>query len=397
MFHWRYEMRLKIMVTSMMMLWLAMAASSQGNYGAPTLPSGMENPLLLRYPQLATAPAPSWLTEGTRATYSVIATTPESEYSENIEWTTGSTGCGLSQVDVVALEDGVAATYTKPYAPYPQGGMRKLVGFGSVVPQGCGDFWCSPEVLNEIPEEASDRLMVQRLPVTIGGEVYQAIRFDYRNEGLEMALVYDLASGLMLYHTMDYKSLRMDAGVLTSSHGTHAIYELKNLRKVNIPWTDGSVPAWLKAGQIYYYQGQSQIQVQGAAPTASPLAVQMSIGSVHDRFAEAREDTISQDQAPYVKTVYGVAQLMGGFIPPEASSLGTGIVDTDPDTGMRVSLIQNDASGIALEMTNQVDFREVITYDTSGQLRSIYQEFNPDVMTSTGFWMTKLIYLQLAG
>ncbi len=383
-------------MVTLMMLWFAMAASSQGNYGAPTLPSGMENPLLLRYPQLATAAAPSWLTEGTRATYSVIASTPESEYSENIEWTTGSTGYGLSQVDVVALEGGVAATYTMPYAPDLQGAMRKLLGFGSVVPAGCGDFWCSPEVLNGIHEEAGDRLTVQRLPVTIGGKVYQAIRFDYRNEGMEMALVYDLASGLMLYHTIDYTSLGMDAGVLTSSRGTHAIYELKNLRKVNIPWTDGSVPAWLKAGQIYYYQGHSKSQVQGAAPLTFPLAIQMSIGSVHDRFVEAREDTISQDQAPYVKTVYGVAQLMGGFIPPEARSVGTGIVDTDPDTGMRVSLIQNDANGIALEMTNQADFREVFTYDTDGQLISIYQEFNPDVMTSTGFGSTRLIYVQLA-
>lgn len=38
MFQWRNEMRLKIIVT-LMMLWLAMAASSQGNYGAPTLKS----------------------------------------------------------------------------------------------------------------------------------------------------------------------------------------------------------------------------------------------------------------------------------------------------------------------------------------------------------------------
>jgi len=389
-------MRIDVMVNPLMLL-LLMAAASPAVQGAPTLPSGMENPLVLIYPELATATAPSWLTEGTRATYSVIASTPESDYSENIEWTTGSSGHGLSQVDVVALEEGVAATHTQPYAPDAQGAMRKLVGFGSVVPEGCGDFWASPEVLNGIPEEASDRLTVQRLPVTIGGEVYQAIRFDYRNEGLEVALVYDLASGLMLYHTMDYKSLGMDAGVVTSSRSTSAIYELKNLRKVKIPWAEGSVPLWLEAGQVYYYQGQSQSQIQGAAPVASPLAVKMSIGSVHDRFAAAREDPISQDQAPYAKTVYGVAQLMGGFIPPEASSVGTGIVDTDPDTGMRVAVIQNDASGIAVEMTNQVDFREVVTYDNSGQLLSIYQEFNPDVITSSGFGSVRVVFVQLVG
>ncbi len=32
--------------------------------------------------------------------------------------------------------------------------MRQMQGFGSVVPEGCGDFWCSPKVLAKIPEQA---------------------------------------------------------------------------------------------------------------------------------------------------------------------------------------------------------------------------------------------------
>ncbi len=391
-------MRIDITVKPLMLL-LLMVAASQAALGASNLPSGMENPLPLSYPDLASAPAPSWLAEGMRATYSVIASTADSEYSENIEWTTGSPGYGLSQVDVVALEEGVAATHTQPYAPDAQGAMRKLVGFGSVVPEGCGDFWASPEALKMIPEMAGERLTVQRLPATVGGEEHQAIRFDYRNDGLEMALVYDLASGLLLYHAVDYHSVGTAGGAATGSRSTSAIYELKNLREVKVPWADGSVPSWLEEGETSYYQGQSQIQIQGAAPSASPLAVQTTVGDVHHRFVEAGEETFTQEASaqPYVYTVYGVCQLMGGFIPPEAGSLGTGVVDVDPDTGMRVSVVQNDETAIVVEMTNQVDFREVFTYDPTGRLVSIRQEYNPDVITSSGFGSVRVVLLQLAG
>lgn len=389
-------MRLKAMLKPIMML-LAIAALSSAAFGASTLPSGMENPLPLFYPELTTSPAPSWLTEGTRATYSVIASTSDTEYSENIEWSTGNPGAGLTQVDLVALEDGIAATHTQPYTPDLQGAMRLLIGFGSVVPAGCGDFWCDPQVLNNIPEQAGDRLMVQHLPVTIGGENYQAIRFDYNNEGLKMALVYDLETGVMLYHTMDYTSYGMEESKLTTSRASHAIYELRSLRSLKIPWKDGSVPLWLSAGQTYYYQGSTEIYLPGATPSAFPLSVQMTIGTVHGRFTEAREDTYTSDPVPppYVNTVYGAAQLMGGWLPPEASSTPPGIIDTDPETGMQVSMVQNDESGIVLEMTNQFDWREVFTYDTSGKLISTYQEFNPDIITSSGFASTKTILLQL--
>ena len=82
-------MRLEIIVKPVMIL-LAIVVLSQAACGAATLPSGMENPLLLIYPELSTAPAPSWLAEGTRATYSVIASTSDAEYSEKIDWTRGS-------------------------------------------------------------------------------------------------------------------------------------------------------------------------------------------------------------------------------------------------------------------------------------------------------------------
>jgi hypothetical protein len=372
-------------------------------WAASTLPSGMENPLPLRYPELAAAPAPPMLKEGLRATYNVMASTSETERSENIEWGTGKPGYGLSQVDVVALEGGKAATYTLPYAPDLQGAMRQMTGFGSVVPAGCGDFWCSPAVLNGIAEQASDEFTVQRITYSLGGKDYQAIRFDIRKDTFEMALVYDLDTGIMLYHTIDYTSYTTDQEKqMIGSSASHGMYELRNLRQVNIPWTEGEVPSWLVPGGALYYQGQMVIQVQGASPTASPMSVQVSVLGAQKRYAEVRIDTYTQDTmpampAPYINTVSGVAQLLGNWIPPAATVLAQGEIDSDPDTGMVISVLQSDDNGVVFQKSNQVDFRGLYAYDPSGRLVEMYNEYNPDVITSTGFGSLKTIDVKLVG
>lgn len=362
-----------------------------------TLPSGMENPLVIRYPELNTATAPAWVAEGLRVTYDVIASTTDVEHGESVDWRSGSTGNGLSQIDVVALEDGLAATTTFPYVPDTMGAMRQKIGFGSTVPAGCGDFWCSPVVLARIPEQAADDLTVQHLPFQAGGVTYQAIRFDYSSEGLQMALVYDLNSGLMLYHTVDYSSYSSDGQRVQSSWGNHAIYQFRNMRKQNIPWIHGSAPAWAAQGTVLNYQGQTDILLPGTPTSSFPFSIRVSFLAAHERFSEVREDTYNQDSVPppVIMSVSGVAQLMGNWVPEEAREAGTGLVDSDPDTGMVVTIAQNDDSGLVLQRSNQVNFVETFTYDRDGRLVQMYQEFNPDVATAVNFNSVKKVLAQL--
>lgn len=368
-----------------------------GTDAVSTLPSGMENPLVIRYPLLNTAPAPAWVTEGLRVTYDVIASTSDVEHGESVDWRSGSSGAGISQIDVVALEDGLAATMTFPYVPDTMGAMRQKIGFGSTVPAGCGDFWCSPEVLAGIADQAADDLTVQRVPFQANGATYQAIRFDYRSESLQMALVYDLNSGLMLYHTVDYSSYTSESGKIQSSWGNHAIYQFRNMRRQNIPWIHGSAPAWALPGTALNYQGQTDILLPGTPTSSYPFSIRLSFLVAHERFSEVREDTYNQDPVPppVIMQVSGVAQLMGNWVPAEAREAGTGLIDSDPDTGMLVTIVQNDDSGLVLERSNQFNFQEQFTYDSDGKLVQIYQEFNPDIATVTNFNSVKKVLARL--
>lgn len=96
----------------------------------------------------------------------------------------------------------------------------------------------------------------------------------------------------------------------------------------------------------------------------------MTIQEVHERFAEGRQQTYTQDaiQPAYVPMVSGVAQLMGFWVPEEALSLSPGLIDSDPDTGMKVSLIQSSSDGVVMQKTNDVNYRLTAIYDASGKL-----------------------------
>jgi hypothetical protein len=241
---------------------------------------------------------------------------------------------------------------------------------------------------------------VQRLAVTISGKDYQAIRFDFRSDTLQVALVYDLETGVLLYHTFDYTAYNLDKEkrFLTTS-GNHAIVELRNLRKVQIPWKDGRIPSWVAPGEILDYQGQKVVQVQGAQPYGFPLEVQAEVAAEHNRFTEMNIAVYTEDPSSTIntKSVSGIGQLLGFWMPSEAiPGLSQGVLDTDPDTGMQIGIVKSDENGIVFEKTNQQNYRAQFTYDPEGRLIQTITEYNPDIITSTGFGSIRVETLRLA-
>ena len=356
------------------MLLLICQVSLASDAARLTLPSGMDNPLTIRYPELAQAPAPASIKEGLRATYEIVTTSPDITTGGDVAFVGGESGAGLVQVSVVALEEGQAATWTVAFAPDPTlGAMKKVNIYGSVNPAGCGDFWCNPEVLAAIPERAGDDLTVDRGTFELGGKQYDIIRFYYQSVGISLAMIYDLDSGIMLYHTADFTSSMAAEGGGTLTRGQNAIMKLSNLRQVNIPWREGSIPSWVGPGTGLSFQGQHYFwlpQLPDVAPTVSPLSVELQIQAAHSRFAEGRQQTYTAEavQPAYVPMVSGIAQLMGFWVPEEALSLQPGAVDYDPDTGMTVSVLESGPDGVVMEETNNINYKLTAAYDARGKV-----------------------------
>ena len=109
-------MELKVVMYAALFLVVSQALSTFSY--ALDMPSGIDNPVSVRFPELLTAPAPPWLQEGVRVTDDTLASDSEFKGTRSVDWGTGNTGNGLVQTDVVALEGGKVATVTQSYVPY---------------------------------------------------------------------------------------------------------------------------------------------------------------------------------------------------------------------------------------------------------------------------------------
>lgn len=188
-----------------------------------------------------------------------------------------------------------------------------------------------------------------------------------------MGMIYDLDTGILLYHTADFTSrLPDDKGVMIR-RGQNAIIRLSNLRQINIPWVDGSVPSWVVPGKTLFFQGHHYFwmpQLPDVAPSVAPLSVELQIQAAHRRFAEGRQQTYTAEavQPAYVPMVSGIAQLMGFWVPEEALSLQPGTIDYDPATSMTVSIVQSGPNGLVMEETNNINYKLTAYYDASGKV-----------------------------
>lgn len=370
------ERYMKPMVVLCVILALALCQTAlASDAAANSLPSGMNNPLPMKYPEMGNAPTPESIKEGLRATYEMTTSSPDTTAGGGLIFESGRSGAGLVQVDVVALEDGEAATWTTAFSPDPTTrAMKKVNFYGSVSPEGCGDFWCNPDVLRSISERADGDLTVDKGTYDLNGQQYEVIRFYYQSpQGFTLGMIYDLGTGFMLHHTADFSSSFATEEGAMRSRGQNCIMTLRNIRQVNIPWDDGSVPSWAVPGTVLNFQGQHAFwlpQLPDVAPTISGIHVRLAIQAVHDRFVEGRQQTYTQDpvQPAYIPMISGVAQLMGFWIPKEALSLEPGMVDYDPDTGIVVSVLQSGPDGVIMEETNSVNYKLTALYDAGGKV-----------------------------
>ena len=361
---------------------LAFFVVSAPGMAAPMLVSGVENPLPVFIPELLTAPAPSWVTEGLRFSYNTMVSYGGAEvnqYGFAMPSDNAGTGSGITQLTVVGISGNTIAVTTDSYAPKPPYDTMHLVhSHGSVYPAGCGPFWVNPDVIAAIPDQSTQTFAVTRVPYSTGGTAYDAIKFDSTSEGGGgvLTMIYDLKIGMLLYHKSD---IRNDAWFQNGGEqyqrqsGSFSTYALRNTRTVAVPWMGGTMPSWVTTGLALSYSGAKSITVDGmiGAPSQFPRSSTFTFGAGTDRFVPVVVTTVSQDAVTSqssTSTVSGIAHIGGVFIPPEAAGLGTGTFDQDPDTGIISSITKNDYEGIVVSKTNGYDYSVEYGYNTYGKM-----------------------------
>jgi len=255
-------------------------------------------------PAAAQADAPPCIKPGTRLTYFGMTASIPGEYKklvqdDNGKWVDKNTGkrydeedipgsgsAAFNVVQVGHVGGGIAQLSTKLYTLDTS--IKKCtfaVGGGLVGHAGCAaDYWIHPDVLKQVREVNEQGVRILRMPYTVGGKRYNAIRFQSEDAAGYQARVYDLETGLMIFHGSRVQgqpiytppsggSTRPGIGQGSTQVVTGWIVELKD---IDVPWKGAAAPKWVEQFRQLSYKGV-QTSVVAAAGTKLDRAMAVTL------------------------------------------------------------------------------------------------------------------------
>ena len=342
-----------------------------------------ENFFVTLLPELRDMPAPTWVAQGSRLTYYASAASVANSYHRYVEdeegnWvdpTTGdhyrredietAAGHGYTQVDVVALNDSIAALSIRAFGLSDlalDSSVTTLTWGGAVGIPGAGsDYWLHPDVLAQIDEVVTDDLKIVRMPYSIGDTQFSSIWLQSISDLGNYTWVYDLDSGVLL-HTAGATQGPPITGPVAQGEGRDGSTfltqsTLVNMRQPALPWATAAAPAWVDSVNHVEYDSTVTVDVTGSPIyLAAGLTVdRRTSGTDWARYLFSR--TLYSDVAPsvteYMERVDGAAQVGGLWISPDAlDQLSAGQeLDFDPVTQASVSVSAVDATDSGFTVT----------------------------------------------
>lgn len=332
------------------------------------------HPLLQLRPELATIGAPDWLSEGTRVIYQAMSATLTADPND-----TGSSGAGLLQYDLVALDAGSAVSSVKFLLDAGTGGYTPSLVLYSLGVPGSGEYWVHPDGLRDAESLAGDELVVARLPTEIGDTTYNAVRFEYRPENALYVWMFDEESGLLLFYRHD---IRLNSGAQQLSS-----MSLVSVRRLDVPWAGAEAPEWARTGTTFAYSGAYTPIISGVGPTPLAYSAQFRVrlASEHWWLCDVSQTTAGTSGSQSQR-LSGASQLADAlWIPPEGlQAMQRGqVLDSDPTTGIELVVTQTGRDTVVLSETGALH-QATLVYDAREGilLASEFESYTPLVTTN---------------
>jgi len=245
-------------------------------------------------PAAAQVGAPPCIKPGTRLTYFGMTASIPGEYGKLVQddkgnWIDKNTGKRYREEDIGSSG---SAAYNVVQVGHVGGGVAELSnklylldtatkkctfasGGGLVGHAGCAaDYWIHPDVLKQVQEVNAQGVRILRMPYTVGGKLYNAIRFQSEDTSGYQARVYDLETGLLIFHASRVQgpsvvtppiggSNKVGIGEGSTQIVTGWIVEVKD---IDVPWKAAATPNWVAQFRQLSYRGV-QTSVVAAAGT----------------------------------------------------------------------------------------------------------------------------------
>jgi hypothetical protein len=350
-------------------------------------------------PVAAGANAPACIKPGTRITYFGMTASIPGEYGKLVQddngtWVDKNTGKRYREEEVGGSG---AAAYNVIYVNQVGGGVAVLsnklytldtatkkcgyAGSGGLVGHaGCAaDYWIHPDVLRQVQEVNAEGIRILRMPYTVAGKTYKAIRFQRDDTSGYQARVYDLETGLLVYYGSRVQgpsvltppiggSGRVGMGEGSSQVVTSWIVEVKD---IDVPWKDAPAPKWIgEFRQLSYTGVQTSVVAAAGSKLDRPMTGTLTLkargpGWVRytNRFLFQSLPGMPPNDA-IQEGACGAASIGGLWIPPEglARLKPRQTIETNERVGTTVTVSQVSPGSVTLTETGP-QHRADWTYD----------------------------------
>ncbi|MBN2313770.1 MAG: hypothetical protein JXM79_07550 [Sedimentisphaerales bacterium] len=357
--------------------------------------------MLTVVPAAAQAGAPPCIKPGTRLTYFGMAASIPGSYKqlvqdENGHWVDKNTGQrygeqdipsasggGYNVIQVGYVGEGIVQLSTKLYTLDTSTNRYMFSMSGGMVGHaGCAaDYWIHPSVLGQMQEINAQGIRILRMPYTVAGKTYKAIRLQTEDATSYNARVYDLETGLLIYHGSRVQGAPVYTPPIGGS-GTAGVGQgstqlvtgwIAEIKDLDVPWKEAPPPQWLGQFRQLTYTGAQTTVVSAAwsrldRPMTATL-VPKARGRGWVRFTNNAVIQSIQGMPPeqaQSEGASGCASIGGLWIPPQTlANLRTQQVIERHDLVGTTTIVSNAGPGIVTLTETGPTHRMDWTYDTS--------------------------------
>jgi hypothetical protein len=304
-------------------------------------------------PTAAQADAPPIIKPGTRLIYFGMTANIPGQYGKLVQddnggWVDKNTGkryreeeisgsgaAAYNVIQVGFIGDGVAQLSNKVYT-LDTSTKKCMIGAsgGLVGHAGCAaDYWINPQVLKEVKEVNAEGVRILRMPYTAGGKTYKAIRFQRDDTSGYQARVYDLETGLLVFHGSRVQGPSVltppigGSGMAGMGEGSSQVATgwLVEVKDIDIPWKAAAAPKWVGEFKQLSFKGvqTSVVAVAGTkldramVVTLTPKARGLGWLRFINQVAIESLPGMPPEQARQ-DSACGLASIGGLWIPPES-------------------------------------------------------------------------------
>jgi len=244
----------------------------------------------------------------------------------------GAGGAGFTVLRVGYVDAQVAQLTSRLYGWDPLTRQSAYsMAWGLVSHAGCmADYWIHPTALASLAEVDLPGVRILRMPYRLGERVFDAIRIQTTSATAYDAYVFDLASGLMIFHGARATGAPVwtppvggQAGLGEGSTQLVSAW-IVDVQDAPVPWQTYAAPAWVASVQRLTYAGTMTTVTAGTSPLQLPIDLEVTIDARGSDWLHAR--TVSrmgsiQGMPPSVQASIessGPASIGGLWIAPDA-------------------------------------------------------------------------------